>query len=74
MTEVCTDLERLKVTKANKLIEIILIETTTRLSLRDQKIVLAVISQLRPDDAAFKKYRMTISELVELTNINRKNL
>ena len=73
-TETCTDLERLRVTKANKLIEVALIETTARLSLRDQKLILAVISQLSPDDEDFKKYEISIPELVQLTGINNKNL
>ena len=66
--------ENLKVTKANKLIEITLVESATRLSVRDQKIILAVISQISPDDEKFKTYNLSIKELVDMTGISNRNL
>ncbi|MGI0120129.1 replication initiation protein [Zooshikella sp. RANM57] len=69
-----TEIDKLRITKANQLVEAVFIETTTKLTLRDQKVILAVISQLSPDDEDFKKYNITLSELEKLTNIDRQNL
>ncbi|MBU2714101.1 replication initiation protein [Zooshikella harenae] len=69
-----TEIDKLRITKANQLVEAVLIETTSKLTLRDQKVILAVISQLSPDDEDFKKYHITLSELEKLTNIDKQNL
>ena len=74
MSGVTTETDRLKITKANKLVEITLIETNTRLSLRDQKVILAVVGQISPDDKDFSDYRISIAELVKLTGISDENL
>ncbi len=74
MESISTGLEKLRVTKANRLIETCLIETTTKLSLRDQKVVLSVVSQVSPNDDDLKTYSLSIKELSSLTGINKNNL
>lgn len=74
MPEITTDIDKLKVTKAHKLTEVRLLEVGNRLKLRDQKVILAVLGQLSPDDEDFKHYRITINELVSITGIAKENL
>lgn len=74
MKEITSDVDRIRITKANKLIEISLLESATRLSLRDQKVILSVIGQISPDDEEFKKYYVSIEQLEKLSGIDRNNL
>ena len=74
MPNVCTDIDKLKVSKANRLIEIKMFEQGIKLNTRDQKITLAIISQISPDDDDFKHYSLTIGELSEITGISVDNL
>ena len=69
MSEIMTDIDRIKITKGNQLVEVKLLEVGNRLKLRDQKVILAVIGQISPDDEDFKDYRVTINELMALTGI-----
>ncbi len=74
MPNVCTDIDRLRVSKANRLIEIKLLEQNVKLNTRDQKITLAVISQISPDDTMLQHYSLTLGELSEITGISMDNL
>ena len=74
MSEIMTDIDRIKITKGNQLVEVKLLEVGNRLKLRDQKVILAVIGQISPDDEDFKDYRVTINELIALTGISKENL
>ena len=74
MPSITTDVEKLNVTKANKLIQITLMESKTRLSLRDQKIILAVIAQINPEDDDFKDYQISVNDLSKITGIKSQNL
>ena len=69
-----TDIEKLRVTKANQLIEATLIESSVKLALNDQKIVLSIISQLSPDDDKLKEYSLTVSELSSMTKVDSNRL
>ncbi|RDH41633.1 replication initiation protein [Zooshikella ganghwensis] len=69
-----SELSEIRVTKANKLVEASLAESAVKLTLRDQKIILAVISQISPSDPDFKSYRLSIDTLAELTNIHKNTL
>ncbi|MBF0467250.1 MAG: replication initiation protein, partial [Nitrospirae bacterium] len=44
-------------------------EAHYRLSLNEQKVILAMISQIKPEDEDFKSYRFTIDELTEMFNV-----
>lgn len=57
------------VTQHNKLIE-----HRGNMTLLEQKIIRAVISQIRMDDEDLKEYKLNISEFKELTKSNRKDL
>lgn len=74
MPRIMTDIDHIKITKANKLVEVKLLEVGNRLKLRDQKVVLAVVGQMSPEDEDFKHYQVTINELVALTGITSENL
>lgn len=74
MTRIMTDIDRIKITKGNQLVEIKLLEVGARLKTRHQKVILAVVGQISPDDEDFKNYRMTINELMSLTGISGENL
>ncbi len=74
ITMLTNDPNNLKITKANQLIEIKLVELKSRLKLREQKVVLAIIGQISPDDADFKDYQVSIPELVKMTGIKSQNL
>ncbi|MFK0572056.1 replication initiation protein [Endozoicomonas sp.] len=69
-----SDIDHIKITKANKLTEVRLLEVGNRLKLSDQKVVLAVVGQLSPNDEDFKDYHVKVSELVSLTGIAKENL
>ena len=68
----------LKVTKANRLVEAkfsnniteqaktTIIETATKLSLKEQKIILAVVSQISPEDDDFRDYKIPVSQLMKI--------
>lgn len=72
--KIMTDIDQIKITKANKLTEVRLLEVGNRLKLRDQKVILAVMGQLSPDDEDFKDYRLTLNELISLTGIHKDDL
>ncbi|MFK0573271.1 replication initiation protein [Endozoicomonas sp.] len=74
MARIMTDIDHIKITKANQVVEIKLLEVGTRLKMRDQKVILAVVGQISPDDEDFKNYRITINELISLTGISKENL
>ena len=71
-----TDIESIKVTKSNKLNETTMLSVSKErpLSANEQKLYLAVISQIKLDDEAFKVYRIAIPDLVKLTGISRHNM
>ncbi len=71
---VITDVGMLKVTKANQLIELSILEKSQGLKLVDQKIILAIVGQISPDDEAFKDYRISVQGLSQITGIRPKNL
>jgi plasmid replication initiation protein len=56
------------VVKSNKVIE-----ARYKLSVREQQIILALISMIKPTDKDFHTYRFTIKELMELTGVKNKN-
>ena len=72
--EASNQIGQAKVTKANSLIEVFILEKTARLSLNDQRVVLSVISKISPEDEDFKDYQIPVSELVELTGISTKHI
>ncbi len=74
MPSITTDVDKLNVTKANKLIQIALIERKTKLLLQDQKIILAVTAQINPEDEDFKDYQISVPELVKITGIKSNNI
>ncbi len=74
MPSITTDVDKLNVTKANKLIQINLMESKTRLSLREQKIILSVIAQINPEDDDLKDYQISINDLVKITGIQSQHL
>ncbi|RDH41410.1 replication initiation protein [Zooshikella ganghwensis] len=63
-----------RVTKANQLIQAQLVESKVSLSVREQKIVLAIISLISPEDDNLKDYELSIKKLCELTGIDESNL
>ncbi|WP_027710074.1 replication initiation protein [Zooshikella ganghwensis] len=67
-------MKELRITKSNKLIESSLLEAAVKFTLRDHKVILAVISQISPKDAQLKPYTLSISELEQLTNIRSRHL
>lgn len=71
---ITTDIERLKVTSANKLIERTLIESSVKLALVDQKIILSIIAQLSPNDRDFENYTLTVSQLSEMIKTSPRTL
>jgi plasmid replication initiation protein len=54
-----------KVVKSNDMVE-----AHYRLSLNEQKIIYAMISRIRPDDADFKPYKFTIEEITEMLGVS----
>jgi len=56
------------VVQANKLIE-----SRYTLTVGEQRLVLAMVAKIRPDDADFLLYEMSVRELAELLNIDLKN-
>ncbi|MBF0459107.1 MAG: replication initiation protein [Nitrospirae bacterium] len=47
-----------------------LVEAHYRLSLNEQKIILAMISRIKPDDADFKPIRFSVEELTEMMGVS----
>jgi plasmid replication initiation protein len=74
MTSITTDLDKLNVTKSNKLIQIKLMESKTMLSVKDQKIILSVVSQINPDDEDFKDYKLSINDISKITGMKKQNI
>lgn len=62
-------IEKNLVVKANKLNE-----SRYRLSLQEQRIVLAMLSMIKKGDVAFKPYSFTIKEFADLVGVTGKNL
>ena len=69
-----TTMESARVRKANALNEVFMVETDKRLVLNEQKVYLAVMSQIQPDDLDFQTYSLTVPDLVGLTGISQKHL
>lgn len=63
-----------RVSKSNAMNELTVYQQRSQLSLREQKVALAVISLISPDDDELKDYELTISELSRLTGIGRDHL
>lgn len=57
------------VVKHNKLIE-----AQGRMTALEQKFVLGVVAQIKPQDEDFKDYEITIDEMVNVFGINKKNV
>ena len=57
------------VVQANKLIE-----SRYTLTAGEQKLVLAMVAKIKPDDVDFLLYEMSVKELAEFLNIDRKNV
>lgn len=74
MTKITSDVDRLRITKANKLNEAILVETGAKLSLPEQKVILSIVGQISDKDEDFKDYKITIPELIKITGIDKHNL
>ena len=66
--------EKLRVTKANSLIQVRISKSVNRLSVREQKLVLAVLSKIEPDDKEFENIHLSVKEITELTGIHLKDL
>lgn len=67
-------MKELRITKSNKLVESSLLEAAVKFTLRDHKVMLAVISQISPNDTQLKPYTLSIAELEQLTNIHSTHL
>ena len=69
-----TDIERLRVTKANKLIQVNLSDNVVKFTPREQKLVLAVLSQVEPDDEEFKELVLSVEDIKLLTGVHENDL
>ena len=69
-----SDPEKLRVTKANSLIQVKMTDGVRRLNPREQKLVLAVLSQIEPEDEALEKIHMSVDEITQITGINKNDL
>jgi len=71
--EVITEVERIKnnaiATMHNKFIE-----ARYRLTIEEQRIILALISLIQPEDEDFKDYKIPVNVLQELTGTKRKDI
>lgn len=54
--------------KSNKLIE-----AKYKLTLSEIKLIFTLISQIKPDDEAFKMYSIKVKDLIDMLNINSEN-
>lgn len=63
-----------RVTKSNAMNELTVYQQKSPLSLREQKVALAVISLISPNDDEFREYELTLSELSRLTGIGLNHL
>lgn len=50
-----------------------LIEASYKLSAIEQKIILTLVSMIKPDDREFKKYLLKISNIAQMIGLNTKN-
>lgn len=57
------------IVKANQLVE-----ARYRLTANEQKIILAMVAYIQPDDEDFKKYRFNVTELAEFMGIKHKSI
>lgn len=55
-----------RVTKANQLVE-----AHYKLTAKEQKFILAVVSMIEPNDTAFKEYYIQISDLLKILGVNQ---
>lgn len=72
--EAVSTMDSLRVTKSNKLIEASLTEAAVKFSLRDHKVILAVISQISLNEKELKPLTLSISNLEKLTKIRNKHI
>ena len=61
--------EKNLVTKSNQLIE-----ASYRMSVLEKKLILALISQVQPDDVDFQAYRFSVKDLSNFLGITRQNI
>ena len=71
---ICTDASKLLVTKHNKLIQLKMQDKTARLLPVDQKLVMAVVAQISPEDGEFHQYSMSLAELQEITGVGKNKI
>ena len=71
---ICTNANKLLVTKHNKLIQLKMQDKTARLLPVDQKLVMAVVAQISTDDGEFHQYCMSIKELQTITGVGRNKI
>jgi plasmid replication initiation protein len=66
--ETIEELKNYPVVKANKLVE-----AKYKLSISEIKLVFTLISQIKPDDEAFKMYSIKIKDLMKMFGVNSEN-
>ncbi len=64
-----TDRNKLSIVKSNKLVE-----AKYKLTLNEQRLILLMVSMIRPEDNDFKNIRIRIQDLKEILDLQRKDL